>query len=201
MKMFFYGCGVIALLFGVVSFAAEPVTDKPEWESVLEKLDEQDSYKGEFTQERHLSILQMPLISKGHFAIDKDQTIQWQVNEPFSVAFSYHKNTLQQCTNLQDEKSCRKVSKTDDPMLHGFFSFFAKVFSGSNEELTNWFDIESVTDESAVLMHPKKAFLKKVFSSIRIEHDTKKVTKVVILETKQEQQQNADKQILSFQYQ
>lgn len=183
---------IILVLFGaVVTYAEQTLPD----------LGLEESYQGVFVQERHLSILQSPLISKGNFSINKSEGVVWSIVEPFSTGYIYSGDVLRQCSDPKIKITCSEIEKKDDPMLHGFFSFFFKVSGGDKKSLTEWFSLKKSDEEGVWLLSPKKDFLKKSFNQILIQVDAGKISSIIIEESNVDQKRKADKQVLSFVYQ
>ncbi len=182
---------VFAVLFLSNVYAGETFPD----------LGKENHYQGTFVQERHLSVLLQPLISKGKFSIVAGEGVVWSINEPFSVQYSYNGNTLLRCADIETNKNCIDVGKKEDPMLHGFFSFFYKVLGGDKKSLLEWFSPVESDEKNLLILEPKKAFLKKTFKRITLQHDNSRITQVVIEESDLDNKGKADKQVLTFAYQ
>lgn len=147
---------------------------------------------GEFTQERWLTILDQPLISKGKFSIEKNASIKWHLQTPFEIVYSFDGNTLK----ISDNGAPKKVNRKEDPMLYGFFSFFFKIFNLSYNEMDEWFEISyrTVGEVRHIDLLPKKSFMKKSFEHALVVESEGFIQSITIFEEK------GDKLHLQFSY-
>ncbi len=147
---------------------------------------------GVFKQERWLAILDEPLVSEGRFVIEKNKAIHWQLTKPFAMTYLFDGKTLR----IIEFGEPRDISKNEDPLLHGFFSFFFNIFNLSYEQMAGWFEITQTTlDEgSRILLRPIKPFMKKAFEQVVVIEYAGEIKSITIIEAE------GDKLNLEFMY-
>lgn len=165
------------LVLGLVCFTARadvfshPVAGNQDSIANLERLAgkfaAQTNLKGEFVQEKFLSVLTKPLRSHGFFSVSAG-AFDWRITHPFSVSYHYANGELYK----QTEDSRELVEPADDPMLYGFFVFFSSIFDMSQAELQKMFELyfTRTDDDGWVLgLLPKNDLLKRSMQSIVVE--------------------------------
>ncbi len=135
-------------------------------ERLAGKFAAQTNLKGEFVQEKFLSVLTKPLRSRGFFSVSAG-AFDWRITHPFSVSYHYADGELYK----QTEDSRELVEPADDPMLYGFFVFFSSIFDMSQAELQKMFELYFThTDDGWVLgLLPRDDLLKRSMQSIVVE--------------------------------
>lgn len=103
-------------------------------------LEAKDHMQGTFTQQRHISVLSMPLRSSGEFNFDKTDGLIWQTLSPIN-------NTVK--INRDQGVLAGSTAKgfTAVPASHMLAEIFLGVFSGDLASLEQLFAIEPVATD------------------------------------------------------
>lgn len=136
---------------------------------------------GQFKQRRFLSAFNQPLVSEGTFKFTKNESLNWNIDIPFSVQYLYDGKTLTQ-TEFGESN---KIGLKDDPMLVGFFSFFYDLIHGDTQEIERLFTGTITPFQSGnyeITLTPKKSFLEKSFRNVLINIDDMNISRVQIFE-------------------
>ncbi|MBU2711261.1 outer membrane lipoprotein carrier protein LolA [Zooshikella harenae] len=121
---------------------------------------------GDFLQEKHISVLSKPLISKGSFKVTNDK-IDWVITAPVAKHFVFDQNGV-----IDQSKS---VSQTDamgnNQALKQFSAIFRPLFTGNKEQLQQFFSIsvKKLNEHKWVLdLRPKDALLRKGLDNVEL---------------------------------
>lgn len=132
-----------------------------------QELAKQENIRGDFVQEKFLSILDKPLLSSGSFTLSRSHNFVWQVEEPFAVSYRFADRSL----HRQDVSGEHLVKPSEDPMLYGFFAFFSTLFDMSQSDLEKLFHVyfQQQGQQWVLGLQPKDTGLRKAVASIVVE--------------------------------
>jgi outer membrane lipoprotein-sorting protein len=78
---------MFSIAFNAAGDKFRPVKDVDTFkEKIQTYTSENTSIQSDFIQEKHLTILEEVLISKGHFSFQKENNVRWEYNEPIDYA-------------------------------------------------------------------------------------------------------------------
>ena len=144
-----------------------------------------NSIKSDFVQEKHLEILETPLISKGKFFYKKENNIRWEYIEPLKYIIVIHKGKF----TIKDET---KVSEYDIESNKMFKEINNMIITSMKGEIINNKDFtvsffENNTYYLAKLT-PNKKEIANFITTIKIYFNKTdfSVSKVIMVETEQD---------------
>ncbi len=183
---------VLIFLFGIItnSFAQDKTFKKiTNIEEVKNKIAEYsnktNSIKSDFIQEKHLEILETPLISKGKFFYKKENNIRWEYTEPLKYIIVIHKGKF----IIKDET---KVSEYDIESNKMFKEINNMIITSMKGEIINNKDFNSTFFENnkfyLARLKPNKKEIAGFISLIKIYFDKTdfSVSKVIMIESEQD---------------
>ncbi len=184
------------LLLSSAAFAEEA----GDWQALVAALGQQSEYSGEFTQERHLAMLEVPLVSTGAFFVSAEGRVEWRVKEPFAIEYRFDDGKLEQCEPSSVEQLlCSKIDRKDDPMLHGFFAFFSSVFS-QQADLQRWFSLSLDEAAKRLRLQPNSTFMRDALAAIDIHYSGSEQPRVERVTVWDASGDEANRQVLHFHY-
>jgi outer membrane lipoprotein-sorting protein len=142
-----------------------------------------NSINSDFIQEKHLEILDEPLISKGKFYYKKENNIRWEYTEPLKYIIAIHDNKF----TIKDET---KISSYDIKSNKMFKEINNMIISSMKGEIINNKDFSSSFFENNTFylaeMTPLKKEMKDFLQTIKIYFDKTdfSVSKVIMTENK-----------------
>ena len=144
-----------------------------------------NSIKSDFVQEKHLEILETPLISKGKFFYKKQNNIRWEYTEPLKYIIVIHKGKF----TIKDET---KVSEYDIKSNKMFKEINNMIITSMKGEIINNKDFAVSFFENNTYylakLKPNKKEIADFITTIKIYFDKTdfSVSKVVMVETEQD---------------
>ena len=152
---------------------------------ISEYSDKTNSIKSDFIQEKHLEILENPLISKGKFLYKKQNNIRWEYIEPLKYIIVIHKGKF----TIKDET---KVSEYDIESNKMFKEINNMIITSMKGDIINNKDFNSSFFENKTFylakLKPNKKEIADFISSIEIYFDKTdfSVSKVIMVETEED---------------
>jgi len=144
-----------------------------------------NSIKSDFIQEKHLEILEKPLISNGKFLYKKQNNIRWEYTEPLKYIIVIHKGKF----TIKDET---KVSEYDIESNKMFKEINNMIITSMKGEIINNKDFNTTFFENnkfyLAKLKPNKKEIADFISSIKIYFDKTdfSVSKVIMVETEED---------------
>lgn len=124
------------------------------------QINAKDNISGRFTQERHISVLSLPLVSSGMFSYQQNDGLLWQTETPIKSTIKI--NQRQGVLTGADLDSLKVV-----PSSQILAEIFLGVFSGNEEHLSKIFTISPADKENyQVKLTPDDSSLEKYVSVI-----------------------------------
>ncbi|MBE1276905.1 outer membrane lipoprotein carrier protein LolA [Enterovibrio baiacu] len=153
-----------ALLLFVCAFPAHALT----LSDLQTRLSAHDITRGDFTQTRHLAMLDMPLVSQGAFLLSQHHGLLWQQTTPFPLSLVLTGTTLTQRIPGQADNI---VNADDNPMVFYFSRLFLSLFQGDTDALAAQFDLQLTgsTEKWKLVLTPKQPPLSQVFKEITLQ--------------------------------
>jgi len=151
---------VLVALFVYLSWAAasaEPPANKQgadvssRLEEVLARLEERmsavQSLKANFVQEKHLAILDQPLVLRGSIFMQKPDLFAWHVREPLRYSMVIEGEAVSQWD--EDTGQVQKISLSESPPFRVAIRQLRDWFSGSYRPMRGEYEI-AVLDEDPI---------------------------------------------------
>jgi len=144
-----------------------------------------NSIKSDFVQEKHLEILETPLISKGQFFYKKENNIRWEYTEPLKYIIVIHKGKF----TIKDET---KVSEYDIESNKMFKEINNMIITSMKGEIINNKDFAVSFFENNTYylakLKPNKKEIADFITTIKIYFNKTdfSVSKVIMVETEQD---------------
>lgn len=144
-----------------------------------------NSIKSNFTQEKHLEILEEPLISKGSFLYKKENKIRWEYFEPIKYIITIYNGEF----TIKDETKISKYDIESNKMFKEINNMIITSIKGeiiNNKEFTTSF-FENSNYYLARLIPNKKEMLDFI-KTIKIYFSKKdfSVSKIIMKETEKD---------------
>ena len=88
---------VLSIIYYGSTFAGDvlgPVEQQQFLQEMTIALDDVKNFRVEFEQQRHLSIMMEPLISKGICYFEVPDKLRWEIDEPYSSILIYNEDQI-----------------------------------------------------------------------------------------------------------
>ena len=128
-----------------------------------------DNIKGQFTQQRYLKNLNMPLTSSGKFILIPNKALLWQVESPFAVTMRITQNGIEQLNSNEQWIRADRSAGGEEAQLR----LFLGLLGGQTVALENQFNLnlEGEAEQWQLLLEPKTKLLEQIFTQIDIAGD------------------------------
>ena len=115
-----------------------------------------DNIKGQFTQQRYLKNLNMPLTSSGKFILIPNKALLWQVESPFAVTMRITQNGIEQLNSNEQWIRADRSAGGEEAQLR----LFLGLLGGQTVALENQFNLnlEGEAEQWQLLLEPKTNF-------------------------------------------
>jgi|TARA_B100000315_G_C14592021_1_gene596413 hypothetical protein len=131
-------------------------------DKIFSKAKDTKSITSLFIQKRQISVLPLPLISKGKFNYHYEEGIVWEIQEPMQSKIIISKEGVQTEDNfaIAETKGSSKLSE-----------ILLSLFSGNLETLETYFyvDVKGDTNQWHLLLEPKNNLVAAQIASISIK--------------------------------
>lgn len=133
-------------------------------DSVARQLQFQDAVEGEFRQEKQLAFMTAPIVSGGHFVLDREDGLRWQVTRPVDSLMTVKEGrVLLDGQPVRDNGAGRLVARI-------MRSFMRGNLAGVEDD----FDVRGSRDAGTweLALTPRRLPLSQVLASVRLRGDT-----------------------------
>jgi len=140
--------------------------------------------QSKFTQEKHLSLFNDALVSRGLFAFAAPDRLRWEVTQPFHLLLIMNGREVAKY-DFPDGKNPRKLQFPATNALSEVLQQIADIHQGKFETESKKYDIEVYQGETArIALVPQDPRMKKMISQIDIgfSRELDRVASVVIRE-------------------
>jgi hypothetical protein len=127
---------------------------------------------GQFVQEKHLTVLTQPFITKGHYHYSKSTGLSWKTDYPIVSEIRINSEGV---SEVQPDGSLKSL--TTDSQLS---ELLLAIFSGEPAILQQQFDIEQT--ENVVTLLPKVAQIAQVIEKITVHLDWQVIKEIILHE-------------------
>jgi len=180
------------LLFSLILCFAFPLLNSAQYIKVENTQDFMDkasslsettqSMKSDFVQEKHLSFMSEPIISKGVFQYKLDNKIRWQYTSPFNYLLILNNGKLL----VDDEGNQNKIDLSNNEMFKQINDIISNALTGNVFDNPEQFNntIEESKDSFRVSLTPKNKDLEIYIKEIKIilSKETMLVKEVKLIE-------------------
>lgn len=130
-----------------------------------------NSVESDFTQNKNLSILAKPIISKGKFWYKKEKKVRWEYTEPYLYLIVIKESKL----FIKDKNNQKQYDTQSNKMFQQLNDFLIGCINGEILNNTTDFEIGFKENESLyfVTLIPKAQQMKKMLNEIHIYFDKK----------------------------
>jgi outer membrane lipoprotein-sorting protein len=184
----------LCLCFVAVSAHADPRTDERvpgaslNADEVLARLEKKVSVvrtlQADFIQEKHLAVLDEPLILKGTIFMQKPSLFAWHVREPLRYSVVIQGETARQWD--EDTEQVQKMSLSENPALKMAMGQMRDWFSGAYRSMLGEYEVAVVEEDPISLQFiPREgALAEKVIGSVTIifEGDERYLRQIRVVE-------------------
>lgn len=162
----------ILVCFGALASGAW-ATDTDPIEHLSQRLQSREGVQGKFRQEKHLSFIQVPLVSNGSFFMPHENCLVWRVDAPAASEMTVRAGSV----FLDGEAvNDRGIGRMIAMLIHG-------LMSGDMSQLSQRFSIEWQPRETGweLTLAPQSLLVSQAIQRIEVRGDTE-VEKVKLLE-------------------
>lgn len=162
----------------------------PAWSFSLGELEKQlqqpQNVHGNFVQQKYLKNMNKPISSQGQFVLAQNMGLLWQMKKPFVDTLRVRKNGIEQLTQGKWLAMQQNMQKKQ-------IKLFLNLLGGHTVDLQSQFNMQltGTPQNWKLLLQPKTALMKQIFTQIEIEGDSL-VKKIVLAETQ------GDKTVMMF---
>ena len=150
-------------------------------EQILASLANQPQKHFHFVQEKKLSMLDKPLITEGELLLDKDNTVTWDIQKPYTLRYILTPDTIREI-DLQGE---RTLQISQNPIAAAMTQAMTSTFSGQ------WKDTASLATITAagalnnwqLLITPQAAELQPLIKTLSVTGSEGVIASIVIAES------------------
>lgn len=123
-------------------------------EHIQQTLKKVQTVEADFVQEKHLKILDQPLIIRGHFALQKPDRLIWIVREPVRYAVRIEGEEVRQWD--EDTKRVDVIHLGGDPTFKAISDQIQSWFLGDYEALAKSYDVVLLSEKPLMLAFTPK---------------------------------------------
>ena len=161
----------------------KPVKNETDFRSEMLKIQAStQTLQSEFTQEKHLSFMSEPIVTKGHFYYKKDKKLRWEYVKPFAYTVILngsdlmindegHRNEI----DLKSNKTYKEINEVISGSMRGDLDSGKVEFDSILKENNRFYLLE---------LKPKKKQIKEYMTRIEVYFDKKDflISKVIMHE-------------------
>lgn len=140
------------------------------------QLQQPQSIKGNFTQQRYLRGTSKPIVAQGQFVLVPKAGLLWQMKKPFVDTMRVRQSGIEQL-NASNQWVARKQSASAQKNQ---VKLFLDLLAGQTSGLQNQFSLqlEGTAQTWQLHLQPKSVLMKQIFTRIDIQGDSvvKKIT-------------------------
>ncbi len=128
-----------------------------------------DVVRGTFTQKKHLTELEQPLLSTGRFVVARGRGLIWQIEQPVSAELVI---TGEQMVQRSDGHEVARISNDEQPALGVVAAVLLAVFQADLDRLQQFFEIETQTRDGGawtMKLRPTASGVREFIGGVRIE--------------------------------
>ena len=139
-----------------------------------------ENISSDFVMEKHLSIAQKPLISKGHFYFKNSGFLYWSYNSPFVSGYLLEDSKVYSWKYIGTKKKVEDITK--QTYAKRMVEFIYMFLSMDMEKISQAYDVKEL--ENSLELYPKKNVKGNTLEKIKLYFDLKNtiVTEVDIID-------------------
>ena len=169
-------CLALCILSNVVCADNNQLRDQ-----ILASLANQPQKHFHFVQEKKLSMLDKPLITEGELLLDKDNTVTWDIQKPYTLRYILTPDTIREI----DAQGERTLQTGQNPIAAAMTEAMTSTFSGQ------WKDNASLATIAAtgalnnwqLLITPQAAELQPLIKTLSVTGSEGVIASIVIAES------------------
>lgn len=164
-------------------------------EAIAQQLRDRLPIEGTIEQQKHLTILRQPMVSKGSFELTATGDLQWRIDEPFAVTYAMVAGELTRTMDGEVET----ITASSEPALYGFLQLFSRLFELSLTDLNSYFAVYLLDPADTgtgwvIGLTPQDSRLQKVLAHIVVQGEQGTISQVMLSEP------GDDYTVLNFSY-
>ncbi len=137
--------------------------------NIADQISTTSSIHSDFLQEKHLSFLEQPIVSKGEFYFKKEKKLRWEYIDPFKYLIVLNGDKV----IIKDEKKTNQFDVASNKIFKEVSEMLSRLLRG--EILNDEKDYEQAyfegTSEYLVRLSPKKEEVKEMIDVIELYFD------------------------------
>jgi outer membrane lipoprotein-sorting protein len=140
------------------------------------QLQQPQSIKGDFTQQRYLRGTGKPIVAQGQFVLVPKAGLLWQMKKPFVDTMRVRKSGIEQLTANNQWIAGKQSASAQKNQVKLFLDLLAGQTGGLQSQFT--LQLEGTAQNWQLHLQPKSVLMKQIFTSIDILGDgvVKKIT-------------------------
>jgi outer membrane lipoprotein-sorting protein len=177
-----------------ISAHADPLADQETTdpshnvEELLARLEEDaaaiQTLESNFIQEKHLTLLDKPLVLKGTISIEKPALFAWHVREPLRYSMVIEDKIVRQWD--EDTDKVQEISLSKNPVFKMAIQQMRGWFSGAYASMIGEYDVTVLNEDpvSLIFVPRKTAFAQEMIENVTIvfEPNGRHIQKIQIVE-------------------
>ncbi|NUE67450.1 outer membrane lipoprotein carrier protein LolA [Snodgrassella sp. ESL0253] len=140
------------------------------------QLQQPQSIKGDFTQQRYLRSTSKPVIAQGQFVLVPKAGLLWQMKKPFTDTMRVRQSGIEQLNANNQWIASKQSAGAQKNQVKLFLDLLAGQTSGLQSQFT--LQLEGTAQNWQLHLLPKSVLMKQIFTRIDIHGDSvvKKIT-------------------------
>jgi outer membrane lipoprotein-sorting protein len=153
------------------------------WDGLREAAGTIQSVKTDFTQTKHLPILAMPLVSKGHLYFQSPESLRWEYRSPIASILLMHDGRIRRFTKDTRSQHYREESASGLDAMQVVMEQISQ-WLGGRFDTNPYFDAALKPDQRIVLT-PKQTAIQGILKRVELHLGNRPgmIRRVVIYET------------------
>lgn len=135
------------------------------------KFDSVKTISSDFVMEKHLSIAQAPLISKGHFYFEKSSLLYWSYQTPFISGYLLENSKVYSWKVIGNNKKVEDITK--QVYAKKMIEYIYMFISMDIEKISKFYNV--VENETSLELYPKNNKQENTLEKIELHFDMDKI--------------------------
>lgn len=121
----------------------------------------------DFLQERHIPVLENPLILNGHLRAEGQAQLHWQIVRPYSYSYRVDNEVI---LETLPDGSERRLSLSEAPWLEVTSQLFGALMTGDTSSVDQFFIQEADSAPGVLTLIPRNDALASVLTSVKVTY-------------------------------
>lgn len=159
-----------SLLTSLLLIFALPAMAQPLGEAITQRLQQSDTLRGDFQQQKQLAMLPQPLRSNGAFLYSRQHGLLWHTLAPLESRMLF----TQQGINNLDQPQSNPQGAAQQAAMRLFSQLFFALVSADLAQLSDYFEIEgeNLTEQWRLQLTPKPGDVARAIQQLELRGDS-----------------------------